>query len=130
MNQPNGTGSVQPGSLNPNDFGAQGTMSTGKNVTAPQTPQTPAKDFSGGLATTVPAQSDVKSVGKPDAWKLQSRTYSQNEQWLKETTIQEVRDAKTNKVRGCLVRVSTQQGDNVAEALNFVQGATAEDFGV
>lgn len=117
--------STTPGSLNPGDFGAAGTMSTGVNVTAQP------KNFGATNTAQVQAQvNDVQVQGNPDAWKVVCKASSQSQRWMKSTKIMELRDHNTKKLRGCLVQVTTQQGDQVAEALQFVPGVCAEDFGV
>lgn len=59
--------------------------------------------------------SDIEFVGNPDAWVLVSKAWSNNENWMKSTKAM-------NVPNGVLVQVTTQQGDNVAEALSFVPG--------
>ena len=54
---------------------------------------------------------DVKFWGKGDVFKLISKASSQAENWMKSTKAMEISGA------GCLVQVSTQQGDNPAEAV-------------
>lgn len=57
---------------------------------------------------------DIKFFGDGDTFKLISKASSQNEGWMKSTKAMEIENA------GCVVQVSTQQGQNVAEALTFV----------
>ena len=59
--------------------------------------------------------------GNPDAWVCVCKASSEEEGWMKSTKVMQMR-------QGCLVQVSTQQGDQVAEALTFVPGATLDDF--
>lgn len=60
--------------------------------------------------------SDVEVFGEPGAWQCVSKTSSKKEGWMKST--------KRMKVPGgYLYQVSTQQGEQVAEALCFVPGA-------
>jgi len=67
---------------------------------------------------------DVETVGNPDAWVLICKASSNGEEWMKSTKAMEIEKL------GCLVQVSTQQGDfavghnAVAEAITFVPGAT------
>ncbi|NQT49876.1 hypothetical protein HQ571_04240 [Candidatus Kuenenbacteria bacterium] len=70
------------------------------------------------------SSSDVKVFGNPDVWRLLCKASSQEQGWMKSTKVMEIKD------KGCLVQVSTQQGDNVAEAVTFVVGATFADFGL
>jgi len=63
------------------------------------------------------AKDNVKDIvfwGNGDTWKLISKASSKAEGWLKSTKALEIKGA------GCLVQVTTQQGDNVAEAVTFV----------
>ncbi len=57
---------------------------------------------------------DIVIFGE-DLFKLLSKASSQSEDWMKSTKAMEVPG-------GCIVQVTTQQGDNVAEALCFVPG--------
>jgi hypothetical protein len=66
-----------------------------------------------------PASKNVRDLvvfGNPDRWQLLCKASSKGEDWLKSTKAYEISGV------GCLVQVSTQQGDNVAEALEFVPG--------
>ena len=58
--------------------------------------------------------SDVEIFGNPDTFQLICKASSKNEGWMKSTKVMEVPG------RGCIIQVSTQQGDNVAEAICFV----------
>jgi hypothetical protein len=58
--------------------------------------------------------SDLKVFGDGDLFKLISKASSTQEGWMKSTKAMEIPDL------GCVIQVSTQQGDNVAEALVFV----------
>ncbi len=57
---------------------------------------------------------DIVIFGE-DLFKLLSKASSQSEGWMKSTKAMEV-------ACGCVVQVTTQQGNNVAEALCFVPG--------
>lgn len=57
---------------------------------------------------------DIKVTGDGDMFKLLCKASSESEGWMKSTKACEIQGA------GCLVQVTTQQGDNVAEALTFV----------
>jgi hypothetical protein len=59
---------------------------------------------------------DLKVVGNGDTFKLLCKAYSQDEGWMKSTKAMEIPGV------GCVVQVTTQQGDNVAEAVCFVPG--------
>lgn len=60
--------------------------------------------------------SDLVVFGNGDTFKLLSKASSKREGWMKSTKVMEIQDA------GCVVQVTTQQGDHVAEALTFVPG--------
>lgn len=64
-----------------------------------------------GTKVNVP---DVKVVGNGDMFQLLCKAYSKNEGWMKSTKACEIPDV------GCIVQVTTQQGDNVSEALVFI----------
>lgn len=57
-----------------------------------------------------------------DLFKLLSKAWSHEECWMKSTKAMDVPG-------GVVIQVSTQQGDNVAEALTFVPGVRIHDFG-
>jgi hypothetical protein len=58
--------------------------------------------------------SDVEIFGNPDTFQLICKASSKDEGWMKSTKAMEIPG------RGCIIQVSTQQGDNVAEAICFV----------
>lgn len=60
--------------------------------------------------------SDLKTFGDGDMFKLLSKASSKKEGWMKSTKAMEIPGV------GCVVQVTTQQGDNVAEAVCFVPG--------
>jgi len=60
--------------------------------------------------------SDLKVYGNGDTFQLLCKASSKAEGWMKSTKAMEI-----EKV-GCVVQVTTQQGDNVSEALTFVPG--------
>lgn len=68
---------------------------------------TSSKDFENKIG-------DIKVFGNPDAWQLICKASSKEQGWMKSTKVLEIAG------RGCLVQVSTQQGEHVAEALVFV----------
>lgn len=59
---------------------------------------------------------DIVFWGNGDTFKLISKASSAAEGWMKSTKAMEVEGV------GCVVQVTTQQGDNIAEALTFVPG--------
>jgi len=65
------------------------------------------------------AKENVKDIifwGNGDLFKLLSKASSEAEGWMKSTKAMEIPGV------GCVVQVTTQQGDNVAEALTFIPG--------
>lgn len=65
--------------------------------------------------------SDIEVIGNGDAFQLLCKASSKSQGWMKSAKAYEVPGV------GCLVQVTTQQGDNVAEALVFVNDVTIED---
>jgi len=59
---------------------------------------------------------DIKTFGNGDMFKLLSKAWSEDEGWMKSSKAMEI------PFVGCVVQVTTQQGDNVAEAVTFVPG--------
>ncbi|WP_296683957.1 hypothetical protein [Flavobacterium sp.] len=59
---------------------------------------------------------DISFWGDGDTFKLISKASSEKEGWMKSTKAMQI-----DRV-GCLVQVTTQQGDHVAEALQFIPG--------
>jgi hypothetical protein len=64
---------------------------------------------------------DIQFWGNGDTFKLISKASSQNEGWMKSTKAMSIKGV------GCVIQVTTQQGDNVAEALTFVPGVKIEE---
>lgn len=60
--------------------------------------------------------SDLDVWGDGDMFKLICKASSQAEGWMKSTKAMEIEGV------GCVVQVTTQQGDRVAEAVTFVPG--------
>ena len=63
------------------------------------------------------AKDNVKDIlfwGNGDTFKLISKASSKNEGWMKSTKAMEIVGV------GCVIQVTTQQFDNVSEALTFV----------
>lgn len=67
-----------------------------------------------GASKNVP---DIKFWGDGDTFKLISKASSKKEGWMKSTKAMEIEGV------GCVIQVTTQHGDNIAEALTFVPGA-------
>ena len=57
--------------------------------------------------------SDIKIFGNGDLFQLISKASSKEQGWMKSTKAMET-------PKGCVVQVTTQQGNNVAEDLTFV----------
>lgn len=67
--------------------------------------------------TASQAKDNVKDVifwGNGDTFKLISKASSKNEGWMKSSKAMEIEHV------GCVVQVTTQQGEHVAEAITFV----------
>lgn len=71
-------------------------------------------------ATKVP---DIKVTGDGDTFRLLCKASSQSQGWMKSAKACHIQDI------GCIVQVTTQQGDQVAEALTFVPGVRIEPDG-
>lgn len=56
---------------------------------------------------------DIEIIGDSDMFQLLCKASSKDEGWMKSTKAMQLPN-------GCLVQVTTQQGDNVAEALQYV----------
>jgi hypothetical protein len=70
------------------------------------------------------ATKNVKDIifwGNGDTFKLISKASSIEEGWMKSTKAMEIAGV------GCVVQVTTQQGDNIAEALTFVPNTEIEE---
>ena len=66
---------------------------------------------------------DIQFYGNGDTFQLISKASSANEGWMKSTKAMQIDGV------GCVVQVTTQQGDNVSEALTFVPGVKIEAIG-
>ena len=64
---------------------------------------------------------DIVFFGDGDTFKLICKASSQNEGWMKSTKAMQVDGV------GCVVQVTTQQGDNVSEALTFVPNCSISE---
>jgi hypothetical protein len=67
--------------------------------------------------------SDHVAYGDCDMFQLICKASSKAEGWMKSTKAMQIDGV------GCLVQVTTQQGDNIAEALTFVRGVQIEILG-
>ena len=65
--------------------------------------------------------SDLVVYGNGDTFQLICKASSKKEGWMKSTKAMEIRGS------GCVVQVTTQQGESVAEALVFVPGVFVGD---
>lgn len=65
---------------------------------------------------------DIQVWGDGDTFKLICKASSKAEGWMKSTKAMEIEGV------GCVVQVTTQQGEHVAEALTFVPGVKIEEF--
>jgi hypothetical protein len=65
---------------------------------------------------------DIVFFGDGDTFKLISKASSKNEGWMKSTKAMQIDGV------GCVVQVTTQQGDNVSEALTFVPNVKIQDM--
>lgn len=66
---------------------------------------------------------DLNVVGNGDMFRLLCKASSKAEGWMKSTKAMEIPGM------GCVVQVTTQQGDQVAEALTYVPGARIVEDG-
>ena len=58
---------------------------------------------------------DIEVFGDPDLWQLLCKESSESQGWVEETKVMQMNT-------GCLVQVSTQQGENVAKDIEFIEG--------
>ena len=63
-------------------------------------------------------EAHVETTGDPGLWVTICKASCEEEGWMKSTKAMQIRFA------GCLVQVTTQQGDQVAEAVAFVPGCS------
>ena len=66
--------------------------------------------------------SDLKTFGNGDMFQLLCKASSEEEGWMKSTKAMEIKGV------GCVVQVTTQQHEYVAEALTFVPGVKIEEL--
>ena len=64
---------------------------------------------------------DIKVMGNPDVWHLLCKASSQKQGWMKSTKVMELPN-------GCLIQISTQQDNRVAEALAFIPDIKLSDL--
>lgn len=75
--------------------------------------------------TASQAAENVKDIvfwGNGNTFKLIAKASSKQEKWMKSTKAMEITGI------GCVIQVTTQQGDNVAEALTFVPNTRIKDI--
>ena len=80
----------------------------------------PKVEKSLGNTSSNTAAKNIKDIvvwGDGDMFKLLSKASSKNEGWMKSTKAMEITNV------GCVVQVTTQQNDHVAEAVTFVPNA-------
>ena len=65
---------------------------------------------------------DIEFWGNGDTFKLISKASSKAEGWMKSTKAMEIPGV------GCVVQVTTQQGNNIAEAVTFVPNTKIRDI--
>ncbi|MFT7282972.1 MAG: hypothetical protein ACI9DM_002710 [Cyclobacteriaceae bacterium] len=78
-----------------------------------------------GNTTASGAKQNVKDIvfwGNGDTFKLISKASSKEEKWMKSTKAMEIPNV------GCVVQVTTQQNDNVAEAIIFVPNVKIDEI--
>lgn len=64
---------------------------------------------------------DFKVVGNGNTFQLLCKASSASEGWMKSAKAMQITGV------GCVVQVTTQQGDHVAEALTFVPGVRIDE---
>lgn len=64
---------------------------------------------------------DIVFWGNGDAFKLISKAFSESEEWMKSTKAMQIDGV------GCVVQVTSQQGNNIAEAVTFVPNVKIDD---
>ena len=75
--------------------------------------------------TASQAKDNVKDIifwGDGNTFKLINKASSINEGWMKSTKAMEIKGV------GCVVQVTTQQGNNIADALTFVPNTKIEEY--
>ena len=77
-----------------------------------------------GNTTAIQAKNNVKDIvfwGNGDTFRLISKASSQNEGWMKSTKAMEIEGV------GCVVQITTQQGENVSETCTFVPSVKIQE---
>ena len=64
--------------------------------------------------------SDIQVYGNGDLFQLISKASSKQQGWMKSTKAMQT-------PHGCVVQVTTQQGDSIAEALTYVPDVTIKE---
>ena len=64
---------------------------------------------------------DSKVIGNPDTFQLLCKASSEEEGWMRSTKAMEI------ERMGCVIQVTTQQGDNISDALIYIPGAKIVD---
>ncbi len=72
--------------------------------------------YNSDISSTHKNVKDIQTFGNGDMFQLLCKASSVNEDWMKSTKAMEIPGV------GCVVQVTTQQGNNVAEAITFVPG--------
>jgi PHP family Zn ribbon phosphoesterase len=70
--------------------------------------------------------SGIEVIGNGDLWQLLCKASSKSQGWMKSTKAMQVVD-NNGFVQGCLVQVTTQQGENIAEAIEWVPNVQVVD---
>ena len=87
-------------------------------------------DISDAKAST----EDLQVLGNGDLWQLLCKVSSKSEGWMKSTKVLEVtpeyEHESLHTVKGCLVQVTTQQGECVAEALVYIPDVKISECGM
>lgn len=82
-------------------------------MSTPQIPKTLNVTSIEEAKKTVP---DIEVVGDGNMFQLLCKASSRSQKWMKSCKAMEISG------HGCVVQVTTQQGDHVAEAVTFVPG--------
>lgn len=81
-------------------------------ITAPE-PEENTENKTLTVTSSTDLDSDVEITGNPDIFVVLTKVVNKREGWMKSTKAMQL-------PHGCLIQVTTQQGDNVAEALEYV----------
>jgi hypothetical protein len=91
---------------------------SGKNTEPAKNAKTLGNTDASGAKQNV---KDIQFWGDGDLFKLLSKASSKEEGWMKSTKAMEIEGV------GCVVQVTTQQGDIPAEAVTFVPGVKIQE---